>query len=58
MDFLLSIPAWIPSAAIAIVLGLAALVIYIMGMSQGYTSQDYRNARRNARRRRRNRNKR
>ena len=55
MDFLLSIPAWIPSAAIAIVLGLAALVIYLMGVAQGYTAEDYRKARRNSRRRRRNR---
>ena len=53
MDFLTAIPAWIPPAIIAGGCGLAALVIYILGRAQGYTSQDYRNARRNARRRRR-----
>lgn len=52
MDFLLSIPAWIPPAIIAGGCALAALVIYVLGMAQGYTSQDYRNARKNARRRR------
>jgi hypothetical protein len=56
MDFLLSIPAWIPPAVICGGCAIAALVVYILGMAQGYTRQDYRNARRNARRRRKNRN--
>ena len=53
MDFLFSIPAWIPPAIIAGGCGIAALIVYILGAAQGYTSQDYRNARKNARRRRR-----
>jgi hypothetical protein len=55
MEFLSSIPAWLPPAIIAGGCGIAALIVYILGMAQGYTSQDYRNARRNARRRRKNR---
>lgn len=57
---LLSIPAWMAPAIIALVLGLAALVVYILGMAQGYTNQDYidyraqrRKKRQQARRRRR-----
>lgn len=53
MDFLLGIPAWLPPAIIAGGCGIAALVVYILGMAQGYTQEDYRNARRNRRRRRR-----
>jgi len=53
MDFLLSIPAWIPPAIIAGGCALAALVIYIIGVGQGYTSEDYRRARKAARRGRR-----
>lgn len=52
MDFLMSIPAWLPPAIIAGGCGLAALVIYILGAAQGYTHEDYRRARKNARRRR------
>lgn len=55
MDFLFSIPAWIPPAVIAGVLFLAAVFFYIVGRAQGYTQQDYRNARKKARRRRRRR---
>ena len=54
MDFLTAIPAWLPPAIIAGGCGLAALVIYILGAAQGYTHEDYRNARRRARRGRRN----
>lgn len=53
MDFLLSIPAWAPPAIIAGVLFLAAIVIYLLGMAQGYTQDDYRRARANRRRKRR-----
>ena len=53
MDFLYAIPAWIPPAIIAGGCAIAALVIYILGAAQGYTRQDYRNARRNRRRRKR-----
>ena len=52
MDFLMSIPAWIPPAVIAGGCLIAAIVVYILGAAQGYTQQDYRNARKNARRRR------
>ena len=52
MDFLYAIPAWLPPTILAAGCGLAALVIYILGAAQGYTHEDYRRARKNARRRR------
>lgn len=55
VNTLLSIPAWMAPAAIAIVLGLAALVIYLIGLSQGYTSEDYKRYRQSRRRNRRRR---
>ena len=55
MDFIYAIPAWIPSAIICGVLAIAALVVYILGKAQGYTSKDYRDAREARRRRRRRR---
>lgn len=55
MDIIYAIPAWVPSAVIAIALGVVALIIYLLGKIQGYTNDDYRRARarRRARRRRR-----
>ena len=53
MDFLTAIPAWIPPAIIAGGCALAALFFYIVGIGQGYTSEDYRRARKAARRGRR-----
>lgn len=52
LNFFLSIPAWVVPAAIAVVLGLAALVVYILGMAQGYTNQDYANYRAQRRKKR------
>ena len=54
-DFIYTVPAWIPAAVICGVLALAALVIYILGAAQGYTSNDYRAARARRRRNRRRR---
>lgn len=48
-----SVPAWLPPAAIAIVLGLAAIVVYLLGMAQGYTNDDYRRYRAQRKKRRR-----
>ena len=56
MDFsniLYSIPAWLLPAAIAGVLFIAAVVVYIIGMAQGYSNQDYIDYRAERRRKRR-----
>jgi hypothetical protein len=52
-SFINNIPAWVPSAAIAGVLLIAAIIFYFIGIAQGYTSEDYRRARQRRRRRRR-----
>ena len=56
MDFLLSIPAWMPPAIIAGGCGIAALVVYALGAAQGYTNQDYRDYRSSRKKARRNKN--
>lgn len=52
ISILYSIPAWMVPAAFAVVLGLAAIVVYILGMAQGYTNQDYVDYRRQRKRQR------
>lgn len=54
-DFIYTVPAWVPSAVICGVLALLALIAYLAGKAQGYTSDDYRRARMRARQRRRRR---
>lgn len=54
-NFIHSFPAWIAPAAIAVVLGLAALVVYILGAAQGYTHEDYSRYRAQRRKKRRRR---